>query len=85
MLGRIAPPSFLHHPLLYDATGRKLSKSDGDTGVRELRAAGHDAADVIGRAAAAVGLLPAPRPVAASAVAELFVDRRPPRAPEEIA
>jgi glutamyl-tRNA synthetase/glutamyl-Q tRNA(Asp) synthetase len=77
MLGRIDPPSFLHHPLLYDATGRKLSKSDGDTGIRELRAAGHDAADVIGRAAAAAGLLPTRRPVASSAVAELFVERRP--------
>jgi hypothetical protein len=30
------------------------------------------AADVIGRAAAAVGLLPAPRPIAADAVQELF-------------
>jgi glutamyl-tRNA synthetase/glutamyl-Q tRNA(Asp) synthetase len=72
MLGRIEPPVFLHHALLYDAAGRKLSKSDGAAGVRELRAAGQGAADVIGRAAAAVGLLHAARPVPASAVAELL-------------
>jgi len=72
MLGRAEPPVFLHHPLLCDATGRKLSKSDGDAGVRELRAVGHDAAEVIGRAATAVGLLDRFRPIPASAVAELF-------------
>ena len=72
MFGRTEPPVFLHHPLLYDARGRKLSKSDGDAGVRELRVAGHHAADVIGRAAVAVGLLDAFRPVPASTVAELF-------------
>lgn len=72
MLGRAEPPVFLHHPLLSDGTGRKLSTSAGDTGVRELRAAGLSAADVIGRAAAAVGLLPTTRPVHASEVPELF-------------
>jgi glutamyl-tRNA synthetase/glutamyl-Q tRNA(Asp) synthetase len=73
MLGRVAPPVFLHHPLLYDPAGRKLSKSDAAAGVRELRAARHDAADVIGRAAAAVGLQHTTRPVSAGAVAELFM------------
>jgi hypothetical protein len=49
-----------------------LSKSSGDTGVSELRAAGLTPAEVIGRAAAAVGLIEAPRPIAADAVEELF-------------
>ena len=39
MLGRTTPV-FLHHPLIHDGRGEKLSKSAGDTGVRELRAAG---------------------------------------------
>ena len=43
----------------------KLSKADGDTSVRELRAAGAFAHDLIGRSAAAVGLID--RPVALSA------------------
>jgi glutamyl-tRNA synthetase/glutamyl-Q tRNA(Asp) synthetase len=72
MLGRATPPTFLHHPLVLKPSGEKLSKSSDDTGVRELRAAGLTAADVIGRAAAAAGLLERPRPVAANAVQELF-------------
>ena len=35
-IGRIEPPRFLHHPLVRDERGRKLSKSDRDTGLREL-------------------------------------------------
>jgi len=72
MLGRATPPLFAHHPLILKPSGEKLSKSSGDTGVSELRAAGLTPAEVIGRAAAAVGLIEAPRPIAADAVEELF-------------
>jgi glutamyl-Q tRNA(Asp) synthetase len=72
MLGRVVPPHFLHHPLIVKESGEKLSKASGDTGIRELRLAGISAEEVIGRAAAAVGLLDAPRPVPANAVAQLF-------------
>ena len=50
LLGRDQPPAFLHHPLIMKSPGQKLSKSDGDTGIRELRAAGWAPADVIHRA-----------------------------------
>lgn len=72
LLGRRDGPIFLHHPLILDAQGRKLSKSAGDTGVRELRAGGMSAADVIGRAASAIGLLATPQPVQALNVPALF-------------
>jgi glutamyl/glutaminyl-tRNA synthetase len=72
LLGRTTPPVFLHHALIVDETGRKLSKSAGDTGVRELRAAGLGPEAVIGCAAAGVGLLETPVPVPASKVAALF-------------
>jgi glutamyl-tRNA synthetase/glutamyl-Q tRNA(Asp) synthetase len=72
MLGRSLPPLFCHHPLLHDEAGRKLSKSEGHTGVRELRRAGLGPAEVIGRAAAAVGLLPSAVPIPATRVHELF-------------
>jgi glutamyl/glutaminyl-tRNA synthetase len=55
LLGRAAPPAFAHHRLVRDSEGRKLSKSSGDTGVRELRAAGHSADAVVAMAAAAIG------------------------------
>ena len=40
LLGRAQPPAFLHHELLMKTATQKLSKSDGDTGVRDLRAKG---------------------------------------------
>jgi glutamyl-Q tRNA(Asp) synthetase len=39
-------PAYRHHPLVLDATGQKLSKSTGSTGLRELRAAGATPADI---------------------------------------
>jgi glutamyl/glutaminyl-tRNA synthetase len=39
-LGRETPARFAHHRLIRRLDGSKLSKSSGDTGVRELRAAG---------------------------------------------
>ncbi len=56
LLGRPAPPRFLHHSLLLGDDGAKLSKSRGDTGVRELRHAGVTSADVLSRARELAGL-----------------------------
>ena len=50
---------------------QKLSKADGDTSVRDLRATGMAPAAVIGRAAALVGLIPSERPIGASNVADV--------------
>ena len=40
MLGRSEPPAFYHHALVMKSADQKLSKSDRDTGIREMRAAG---------------------------------------------
>jgi len=50
LLGRVEPPEFLHHPLIMKSASQKLSKADGDTGIRELRAQGWTPAQVIERA-----------------------------------
>ena len=42
----LPPPSYRHHRLVLDGSGRKLSKSTEATGLRELRAAGATAADI---------------------------------------
>jgi glutamyl-Q tRNA(Asp) synthetase len=72
MLGRKNAPFFLHHPLIRDERGEKLSKSAGDTGVRDLRSAGLSAPEVIGLAAYQVGLTSARESIRASQVAGLF-------------
>jgi len=74
-LGHDKPPRFAHHDLIRRPDGRKLSKSDGATGVRDLRAAGRAPDDVVGEAAAAIGVIDRSRPVPASAAVEL-VHRR---------
>lgn len=71
-LGRREPPQFFHHALLMKTPAQKLSKSDGDTGVRELRAAGWTAPAVIGRAAFLAGLTPSWRPIAATDVSSMI-------------
>lgn len=50
LIGRTQPPRFWHHPLVMKSPTQKLSKSDGDTGVRDLRAQGWTAAQVLARA-----------------------------------
>lgn len=56
LLGRAAPATFLHHPLILRPDGSKLSKSAGDTGVRELRATGRSATEIIELARGAGGV-----------------------------
>ena len=58
MLGRPEPPVFLHHALIVKADGAKLSKASGDTGIRELRAGGMSASDVLREAARRGGVPP---------------------------
>lgn len=71
-LGRLELPVFVHHGLVMKGPTQKLSKSDGDTGIRALREAGWSAARVIGHAAALAGLQPGPKPIDAAAVSSLF-------------
>jgi glutamyl/glutaminyl-tRNA synthetase len=72
LVGRERPPAFYHHPLIRKPGGAKLSKSDGDTGVRELQARGLAPAAVLGEAAAAVGLIAQPRPLDLGGLDALF-------------
>ncbi len=52
LIGRATPPRFWHHPLVMKSPSQKLSKSSGDTGVRDLRAQGWTAGQVLARARA---------------------------------
>lgn len=56
----LAPPTWLHVPLLLGPDGKKLSKSHGSTGIAELRAAGWSADRVWATLLPALGLPPGP-------------------------
>ena len=57
LLGRKTPPAFLHHALVMKSPTQKLSKSDGDTGVSDLRGRGWTAQEVIAHASSLVRIL----------------------------
>ena len=72
MLGRVGAPAFAHHPLIRHRSGAKLSKSNRDSGVRDLRAQGLSPAAVLGRAAHLSGLIDSSRDLAPQELASLF-------------
>ena len=51
LLGRDTPPRFWHHALIMKSPTQKLSKSDHDTGIRDLRASGWTREQVLEKAA----------------------------------
>ena len=72
MLGGEMPPVFLHHPLLYEPSGKKMSKRQLSAGINQARRAGVHPSVVIGQAAFGCGLVPSPEPIEAGRVASLF-------------
>jgi len=72
LVGRKRPAVFIHHPLIMKSATQKLSKSDGDSGIRDLRMSGWSAAQVIGRAASLAGLTPEPDSLSVGDLAGLF-------------
>lgn len=54
LLGRQRPPVYAHHPLIMKTADQKLSKSDRDTGVRDLRAMGWSPERVLDAARSAI-------------------------------
>jgi len=72
LLGRTSPPRYLHHPLILDARGVKLSKRSGAPGLRTLREDGLGAGEVLGLAARATGLTEAIGSLEPGCLGELF-------------
>src|ERR687897_1489885 len=73
MLGRSTPAAYMHHALIRHGSGAKLSKSNRDTGVRDLRAAGRSPGWVLGQAAHLTGLTDSPRELRAPHLGSFFV------------
>jgi glutamyl-tRNA synthetase/glutamyl-Q tRNA(Asp) synthetase len=79
LLGSTRPVQYWHHPLLIHPDGRKLSKANRDTAIRERRAAGIRATALLGEAAFLSGLLPAARDLSIDELPALFSARTTPR------
>lgn len=62
LLGRPTPPLYLHHPLIKDPSGKKLSKRERAHSLREDRDAGLCAEFLLGRVCHKAGLLQEPSP-----------------------
>jgi glutamyl-Q tRNA(Asp) synthetase len=67
-----ALPHYLHHPLVTDASGRKLSKKEFANSLGDLRREGWSAERVLGEAAFLGALSPEPRPFSAHDLHHLF-------------
>lgn len=74
LLGRPQTPLFLHHPLIRDKTGRKLSKRRFSESVSQLRERGINPDEVIGEAVYRCGLTPHPAPLSAPEAVARFPD-----------
>lgn len=72
LLGRTEPPVYAHHPLVLDAAGRKLSKTDRAAGISALREAGWSPGLVLGEAARLAGLAAERRELPAAELGALF-------------
>ncbi|MCB1046658.1 MAG: tRNA glutamyl-Q(34) synthetase GluQRS [Calditrichaeota bacterium] len=66
------PPVFAHLPLLRAGHGAKLSKRESDLELATLRRAGVRPATVLGWLGWSLGLLPAPRPIGAHDLLDVF-------------
>ncbi len=73
LLGRTTPPRYLHHPLVTDAGGHKLSKKEFAKSLGDLRREGWTPERVLGEAAFLGGLIPNGRPIGVDELPSLFV------------
>ena len=74
-LGRKEPPLFLHHPLIVDPTGKKLSKREHAESIRGERDAGKSAEALLGEVCAEAGLLPKSEPLSVNDSIQLVKNR----------
>jgi len=63
LLGREVPPLYLHHPLIVDPSGKKLSKRERAHSLREDRDSGYSAEELLGRVCHKAGLQQGPLPL----------------------
>ena len=63
LMGRPEQPQYLHHPLIVDNSGKKLSKREKAHSIRQDREAGATPQELLGRVLFKAGLRGAPSPI----------------------
>lgn len=76
LLGHSGATVRLHHGLLVDAQGRKLSKRDFTADIHSLHLAGADPAELLGEAAYRAGLIEAQRKIDVQDIKGLFLRKQ---------
>lgn len=72
ILGQRHRAQFVHHPLIMDTAGKKLSKRDLATSIRQERQDGLSREEIIGKAAWLGGIVSEPRPLSLEDVERIF-------------
>ena len=63
LMGKEAPPKYLHHPLIVDNSGKKLSKREKAHSIRQDREAGISSQELLGRVLFKAGIRDVPSPI----------------------
>lgn len=63
LMGRETPPKYLHHPLIVDDSGKKLSKREKAHSIRQDREAGISPQELLGRVLFKAGIRGVPSPI----------------------
>lgn len=72
MFGRENPPSYIHHPLLYESDGTKLSKRDGAYSIAAMRSDGLTPGEILGKAMHMAGFIPENKSMQADEIISFF-------------
>lgn len=72
LLGRPEPPLYLHHPLIVDTAGKKLSKREKAHSIRQDREAGATPQELLGRVLCKAGLAPTQTPTALNTALDII-------------
>ena len=72
LMGRTEPPKYLHHPLIVDTAGKKLSKREKAHSIRQDREAGVTPQELLGRVLFKAGLAPTQTPTALNTALDII-------------
>lgn len=75
LLGRKTPPIYLHHALIVDSNGKKLSKREHAFSLRQAKEQGASAESLIGNVAFKAGLVQTPAPLSLNEALSAIVSK----------